>query len=200
MNLSTESSRSHQKSQVPSPCTLDSNTPHPAVLSTLGTRTMADVVHPLINADNQGPAIVVAAAFCMSISILIWFARLWIRIPLSSLFSYDDWLASAATTFGIANSILTMDAVRNGLGRRLGSQTTESLGVLRLVCAASIVYLLCLSFGKLAVALLMRRLCATKGHQRAVSGLIIGIVLWGIGSVLAIAIPFDPRDIKVWKD
>ena len=149
-------------------------------------------LHPLVNNDNHGPAITIAAAFCLSLMLLFFFVRLYIRYPLASLFSYDDWTTAAASLVATVQATLIMVAVRYGLGRRHDELLSEKESViLTMVYAGSLLYVLALCLGKLAVALLIVRLSGSRTQKLAAASLASAIGIWGMGSVFAVALRQD---------
>ena len=149
-------------------------------------------LHPLVNGNNHGPAITIAAAFCLSLMLLFFFVRLYIRYPLALLFSYDDWTTAAVSLVATTQATLIMVAVRYGLGRRDDELSSEQKTVaLKMMYTGSLLYVLALCLGKLAVALLLLRLSGSRTQKLAATFLASAIGAWGVGSLFAVALRQD---------
>lgn len=157
-------------------------------------------LQPLGSSDNQGPAITVLTAFCMTVMLIFFIVRLWIRYPLGSLFSYDDWTTTSATVVATVQAALIMLAVRDGLGQKAENLSPEIVDLIsKIVFACSVLYVLALCLGKLAVVLLLSRISASSRQKLTLRVLAGTVVAWGCVSVIAIALLQDgrrPWDIK----
>jgi hypothetical protein len=151
-------------------------------------------LHTLVTDNDHGPVVTIVAAFCMSMMLLFFFVRLAIRLPLSALFSYDDAAVTVATCLAAIQAVLVMSAVTYGLGQKIDDMHSfRAEKVLKMVYADSLLYVLALGAGKIAMTLLLYRLSASS-TQRTVSGMMsILVAVWCFGGLLVVALQNDVR-------
>ena len=128
----------------------------------------------------------------MTLTLLSFLGRMTVRWPVQSLFKYDDWTTLAATFFATIQAIITLVAVHDGLGAKAMpmSNVNEQL-VLKLIYTGSILFVVSLALGKLALSFLCHRLAANEKLQRLSKILSFSITLWGLGSTITIALRQD---------
>ncbi|KAF2726094.1 hypothetical protein K431DRAFT_289963 [Polychaeton citri CBS 116435] len=157
-------------------------------------------IHPIVDDNNQGPAITIAAALCTIVSTLFFASRLWIRWPWTQLFGRDDVATAVGVVVSIVQSTLVMVAVRNGLGQRVETVRPElAESAEKMLYASCILYVLSLCLGKLAVGLLFIRLSSGKLHLTISKYICAACVAFGIISIFLVGIrqetthPWDVR-------
>lgn len=150
-----------------------------------------------ISQGNHGPYVTITACLMLTGMVLFLVIRLAIRWPWSKLIGLDDILTFIACVIGVSETVTVFEAVHFGLGQhadKLDSAAVVSME--KAIYAGDILFVVVLALSKLAVALLVLRLTSSDIHiltAKAIAGV---IVVWGVASVLAIAL--RPDVLQPW--
>ena len=71
----------------------------------------------VINDNNRGAGIAIAAALCLVCTVMFLGTRVVIRYPWKSLFGLDDATTVVATVLGVIQTIVIFVAIHKGLGK-----------------------------------------------------------------------------------
>lgn len=140
-----------------------------------------------ITQDRHGAYLMVVSILGLIASVLVLCNRLIIRWPWSELLGNDDGVCIAATVTAVAQSAILLGAVREGLGERSDLIGGKVVVVQKLIYTSSILFVLALCLGKLAVACLLSRL----SPRRAATAITCAILLYGLAGILTIALYRD---------
>ncbi|KAI9803961.1 MAG: hypothetical protein M1833_000242 [Piccolia ochrophora] len=143
-----------------------------------------------VTSDNQGPIVTIAGTVMMIWMLLCYLMRLGIRFGFNGPFKSDDAVISAATVFGVAQTIATYAQVGNGLGRRqedLNSSTILSFFKASPLDPLDLLYVVTVCLSRVSVALLIARLTRSKKHLVATHVATGFAAVWGVAALFTIA-------------
>ncbi|KAG9229524.1 hypothetical protein BJ875DRAFT_192971 [Amylocarpus encephaloides] len=148
-----------------------------------------------ITSDDHGGAAVVAALCTIIVSLAVSGIRGVVAARQRVGFRGDDGTFYVACFLGVSCSICVYRAVLVGLGRRMNSVSVEDLSAFyKLVYAAQLLGILSMSFSKVSVVMLLKRI-AQSASSRFNFCLVI-VIIWGTFSTFAIA--FQCQLPKPW--
>ncbi|KAM0716068.1 hypothetical protein Q7P37_008582 [Cladosporium fusiforme] len=143
-------------------CTLDlaahrrfwAETSHAFIVSNvlaMSLFTREVVPSTVVNDQDHGAVVTIAAAFGLVTIIIFLNVRLLIRWPWQRLFGIDDAAAAVASMFGTIQNILVLSEVTEGLGKKNILLTQQSsLRVQKMIYASDLLYVWALFWSKLA--------------------------------------------------
>ncbi|KAF2716651.1 hypothetical protein K431DRAFT_257126, partial [Polychaeton citri CBS 116435] len=128
----------------------------------------------------------------MSVMLLFFFVRLWIRYPFESLFRADDLFACLSSVLATVQSTLVLVAVHDGFGQRSNDLPTgRPAKILKMAYSSDLLYVLALCLGKLSMSMLCVRLASDGVHRSAAKILTYSTCAWGVCSFLLVALLQD---------
>ncbi|PYI27936.1 hypothetical protein BP00DRAFT_404037 [Aspergillus indologenus CBS 114.80] len=149
---------------------------------------MPHAAYVISETDRRGLVVVVATLF-MSWMVLVSLFRIYMRLTIIGPWGLDDLLAIFAAILGIANVGVTMEGVNEGLGSTEKHQRASQTEVAEQdLYAANILFLAGHCAAKLSVLFLLQRLGRERSYLRACQGVMVGIVLWAVVSILIVSL------------
>ncbi|PYH48023.1 uncharacterized protein BP01DRAFT_175210 [Aspergillus saccharolyticus JOP 1030-1] len=149
---------------------------------------MPHAAYVISDTDRRGLMVVVTTLF-MSWMVLVSFFRIYMRMTIIGPWGLDDLMANVASILGIVNVGVLVKGVNDGLGsteKQLNSSRIERAE--QALYGANILFLAGHCAAKLSVLFLLRRLGRERTYLRACLGVMVGIVLWAIVSILIVAL------------
>ncbi|CAD6581439.1 MAG: hypothetical protein ASARMPREDX12_000463 [Alectoria sarmentosa] len=118
--------------------------------------------HPIVTANNFGPAVNVTTWFLGSTAVLFVIARLTTKVALAQRIRIDDGLLITALLFSSALVVaVSLETTSGGLGRHKSSLSQTKLAVFQKIWAAyagDLLYILSLTFSKISLLALLKLL------------------------------------------
>ncbi|KAE8373280.1 hypothetical protein BDV26DRAFT_272384 [Aspergillus bertholletiae] len=141
-----------------------------------------------VTPDDRSAFIIIAALIGVSWSILIIGIRIYLRLKLNPPFGFDDVAAVFGTIFGVAQTVVVLQAVGDGIGKKKALLTEAQVeSGLQGIYIGWLLYPVVVCSSKLSISLLIARLTRRKVHLQ-VSHLLTGsILIWGAISICLIA-------------
>ena len=153
-----------------------------------------EVIPPpyVITADDKRGLIVVTGAAVLAFVWSCFLIRVWLRLQ-SREWRSDDWWLAAATVLDTVQSAIIFHLVNLGLGASQAGVPLSQLEQLgREGFASQLIYVFVILASKLSVLFLYLRLSPGGSHRIVSWSLVAMSCLWGLVSVILIAVPCNP--------
>ncbi|RAH49715.1 uncharacterized protein BO95DRAFT_479029 [Aspergillus brunneoviolaceus CBS 621.78] len=149
---------------------------------------MPQAAYMISDTDRRGLVVVVATLF-MSWMVLVSLFRIYMRLAIIGPWGLDDLMAIFGAMMGIADVGVTMKGVNDGLGSTENHQRAPQIDLAEQdLYATNLLFLAGHCAAKLSVLFLLQRLGRERSYLRACVGVMAGIVLWAVVSILIISL------------
>ncbi|KAL8939076.1 MAG: hypothetical protein Q9216_003554 [Gyalolechia sp. 2 TL-2023] len=132
-------------------------------------------------------ALKVAISLCLCYTLCIAFLRVYIR---RKFYSWDDWIALAATVLSLGQYAAEYVAIGNGFGRPIDVilNGANLLAINKANYAGLVLWILALFVSKCAAVVFMSRFAQPGRHRKEILFLLVMVIILGLSSLLALVI------------
>ncbi|KAJ5740782.1 hypothetical protein N7493_000654 [Penicillium malachiteum] len=152
---------------------------------------MAGTLPPLfaISDEDHGGYVAVAVYTLLVLSIFVLVTRLSTRWYIGRVIHADDILLAASAICGLLQSVFVQLAISDGLGKKRSIITNHAFDqFLKHEYAAQILLIITIALSKISSGLLFQSTMTSRGYTWANGALMVIIVAWAIGTILALAL------------
>ncbi|KAJ5811861.1 hypothetical protein N7474_008162, partial [Penicillium riverlandense] len=148
--------------------------------------------------ESLGPQIIGADMALLALATIAVIVRYISRSMSKAKFWWDDWVLAVALVFAIGNGIMSVIAVKNGVGKHVWAPGVNIATVTKLLWLYEFFYGSVVPAVKMSVILLYHRIFPVTWFRRVLYGLSFLVLGWWIGIVVTAGFQCQPYDY-FWK-
>ncbi|KAJ5623772.1 hypothetical protein N7510_000081 [Penicillium lagena] len=148
--------------------------------------------------ESLGPQVIGADMALLALATIAVILRFISRHISKANFWWDDWVLAVALIFAYSNGIMSVIAVKNGIGKHIWAPGVSIATITKLLWLYEFFYGSVIPAVKMSIILLYYRIFPTTRFRRVLYGLSFLVLGWWIGIVITAGLQCHPYDY-FWK-
>ncbi|KAJ6114835.1 hypothetical protein N7486_000613 [Penicillium sp. IBT 16267x] len=148
--------------------------------------------------ENLGPHIIGADMALLALATIAVIVRFISRFLSKANFWWDDWVVALALIFAYGNGIMSVIAVKNGIGKHVWAPGVNIATVTKLLWLYEFFYGSVVPAVKMSIVLLYYRIFPVTWFRRVLYGISFLVLGWGIAIIVTAGFQCQPYDY-FWK-